>query len=117
MVRTMLEDVRALLIDLDGVLYVEDQPIPGAIEAVCRLREHRLALRFVTNTTAHSRDRTLKKLARLGLEADDRELITPAALAVRHCHERGHHRVALIMNEEVKRDFKELQRPPVAPTR
>ena len=109
MLPLMLEDVRALLIDLDGVLYVEDQPIPGAIEAVSRLREHRLALRFVTNTTAHSRDRTLHKLARLGFGVDDRELITPAALAVRHCRERGHQRVALIMNEEVKRDFKELQ--------
>jgi len=109
MVRTMLEDVRALLIDLDGVLYLEEEPIPGAVEAVTRLREHRLALRFVTNTTAHSRDRTLHKLARLGFGVDDRELITPAALAVRHCRERRHHRVALIMNEEVKRDFTELE--------
>jgi HAD superfamily hydrolase (TIGR01458 family) len=108
MVRIMLEDARALLIDLDGVLYVEEEPITGAVEAINRLREHRLALRFVTNTTAHSRDRTLNKLARLGLGVDDRELITPAALAVQPCRERGHHRVALIMNEEVKRDFKEL---------
>ena len=68
-----------------------------------------MLLRFVTNTTAYSRDRTLEKLARLGLGVDDRELITPAALAVQHCRERGHHRVALIMNEEVKRDFKELE--------
>ena len=109
MLPLMLEDVRALLIDLDGVLYVEEKPIPGAVEAVSRLREHRLALRFVTNTTAHSRDRTLHKLARLGFGVDDRELITPAALAVSHCRERGHQRVALIMNEEVKPDFKELQ--------
>ena len=109
MVRTMLEDVRALLIDLDGVLYVEDEPIAGAAEALRRLRERGLPLRFVTNTTAHSRDRTLHKLARLGLRVDDRELITPAALAVQHCRGRGYHRVALIMNDEVKRDFKELQ--------
>jgi HAD superfamily hydrolase (TIGR01458 family) len=109
MVRTMLEDVRALLIDLDGVLYVEEQPIAGAAEAVRRLRERGLPLRFVTNTTAHSRDRTLKKLARLGLGVDSDELITPAALAVRQCLEHGYQRVALIMNEEVKRDFKELE--------
>ena len=43
------------------------------------------------------------------MSLNNRELITPAALAVRHCRERGYHRVALIMNEEVKRDFKELQ--------
>jgi HAD superfamily hydrolase (TIGR01458 family) len=108
-VRTMLQDVRALLIDLDGVLYVEEEPIAGAAQAVRRLRERGLPLRFVTNTTAHSRDRTLKKLARLGLGVDSGELVTPAALAVRHCRERGYQRVALIMNEEVKRDFKELQ--------
>jgi ribonucleotide monophosphatase NagD (HAD superfamily) len=37
------------------------------------------------------------------------ELVTPAALAVAHCRERGHERVALIMNDEVKRDFAELR--------
>ena len=32
----MLNKLRALLIDLDGVLYVEDEPIAGAREAVER---------------------------------------------------------------------------------
>ncbi len=32
----MLEDVRAVLIDLDGVLCVEEEPIAGAAEAVRR---------------------------------------------------------------------------------
>jgi HAD superfamily hydrolase (TIGR01458 family) len=105
----MFEHVEALLIDLDGVLYVEEAPIAGAVEAVERLRDHGLALRFVTNTTAHSRERTLEKLARLGLPVEDRELVTPAALAVQHCRDRGHQHVALIMNEEVKRDFAELR--------
>jgi HAD superfamily hydrolase (TIGR01458 family) len=104
----MLEGITALLIDLDGVLYVEEERIPGSLEAVSRLRDCGLALRFVTNTTAHSRHRTLEKLTRLGFTVADRELVTPAALAVRHCHERGHRRVALVMNEEVKRDFAEL---------
>lgn len=104
----MLERVGALLLDLDGVLYVEDEPIAGAREAVERLRARGLALRFVTNTTAHSRFQTLDKLTRLGFEVDGRELVTPAALAVRHCRDQGHTRVALVMNHEVKRDFEEL---------
>ena len=53
----MLEPVSALLIDLDGVLYVEEDPVEGAVDAVARLRERRFALRFVTNTTARSRVR------------------------------------------------------------
>ncbi len=105
----VLEGVSALLIDLDGVLYVEQERIAGAVEAVERLRGRGLVLRFVTNTTAYSRDRTLDKLAGLGFSVTDRELVTPAALAVRHCHELGQRRVALVMNEEVKRDFSELE--------
>jgi HAD superfamily hydrolase (TIGR01458 family) len=110
----MLTGVGALLIDLDGVLYVEEERIPGAVEALERLRGRGLALRFVTNTTAHSRHRTLEKLARLGFSVADQELVTPAGLAVQHCRERGHERVALVMNEEVKRDFAELEETPSA---
>jgi HAD superfamily hydrolase (TIGR01458 family) len=105
----MFPNLDATLIDLDGVLYVEDEPIADAVEAIERLRQTGLALRFVTNTTAHSRDRTLDKLAKLGFSVADRELVTPAALAVRHCQAGGRSRVALIMNDEVKRDFAELQ--------
>jgi HAD superfamily hydrolase (TIGR01458 family) len=105
----MLEQVRALLLDLDGVLYVEDEPVAGAREAVAQLRGAGLQLRFVTNTTARSRGRTLDKLQHLGFAVEDPELVTPAVLAVQHCRERGHRRVALVMNEEVKRDFAELE--------
>jgi HAD superfamily hydrolase (TIGR01458 family) len=101
--------IRAVLLDLDGVLYVEDEPVPGAREAVAELRDRGLALRFVTNTTARPRRRILERLEWLGFELDPGELSTPAALAVRHCRDRGHRRVALVMNEEVKEDFAELE--------
>lgn len=73
----MLEGVTALLIDLDGVLYVEEDRVPGSLDALQRLRDGGLALRFVTNTTAHSRARTLEKLTRLGFAVAERELVTP----------------------------------------
>jgi ribonucleotide monophosphatase NagD (HAD superfamily) len=44
-------EVSGLLVDLDGTLYVGDEPVPGAIEAVGRLAGAGLSLRFVTNTT------------------------------------------------------------------
>ena len=105
----VLDGIRALLLDLDGVLYVEDDSIEGAVEAVERLRRGGFALRFVTNTTARSRAHTLDKLARLGFAVPERELVTPAALAVRYCRAHGLGRAALIMNEEVKRDFAGLE--------
>jgi HAD superfamily hydrolase (TIGR01458 family) len=102
-------EVSSVLIDLDGVLYVEQEPIDGAVDAVKRLRDRGIGLRFVTNTTAHSRDRTLAKLDRLGFSVAEHELVTPTALALRYCRQRGHRRAALVMNEEVKRDFAELE--------
>ncbi len=106
---TAVGPLDALLVDLDGVLYVEDEPVEGAKEAVGRLRETGLALRFVTNTTARSHAQTLDKLRRLGFEVEDDELVTPAALARKHCLDAGHTTVALVMNEDVKADFAGLE--------
>ena len=100
--------VDAVLLDLDGVLYVEDEPVPGARETVSAFRAARLAVRFVTNTTVLPRRRILERLQRLGFAAAPEELATPAALAVRVCLDRGHDRVALVMNDEVREDFAEL---------
>ena len=63
----------------------------------------------MTNTTARSRSQTLEKLRSLGFELGEAELVTPAALARRHCERAGHRRVALIMNEAVKADFEGLE--------
>ncbi|HEU4974915.1 MAG TPA: TIGR01458 family HAD-type hydrolase [Baekduia sp.] len=95
----------AVLLDLDGVLYVAGEPVPGAPAAVAALRDLGLRLRLVTNTTAHSRGETIAKLRRLGFAVADEEVITPAALAVAHCRARGHRRVALLVADAVKEDL------------
>ena len=99
---------QALLLDLDGVLYVEDEPVPGAREAVADLREHGLALRFVTNTTSRPRRLILDRLRRLGFEVAAEELSTPAALAVAHCLGNDRRRAMLLVRDDVKEDFAEL---------
>jgi HAD superfamily hydrolase (TIGR01458 family) len=101
--------LRALLLDLDGVLYVEDEPLPGAREAVATLRERGLALRFVTNTTSRPRRLILERLQRLGFDVAPAELSTPAALAVAHCKQRGRRRALLLVRDDVKEDLAELE--------
>ena len=116
--RTVRDDVgvRAVLLDIDGVLYVEDDAIPGATDAVRRLRADGLALRFVTNTTNRSRAATLARLRGLGFAVEDAELLTPAALAVQLCEQRGHRRVALFAASELRDDFTALGRRRTART-
>ena len=41
----------ACLFDLDGTLYTEAGPIPGAVEALAELRRRGVPFRCVTNTT------------------------------------------------------------------
>jgi ribonucleotide monophosphatase NagD (HAD superfamily) len=70
-----LSDLRALLLDLDGVLYVGDEPVKGAADAVAALRAGGPGLRFVTNTTERSRGQTIAKLRRLGFEVAAEEAV------------------------------------------
>ena len=100
---------RAVLLDLDGVLYVEDEPIEGALEAVAALRDRGLRLRFVTNTTSRPRRDILARLERLGIPVPERELVTPARLAVEHCLAAARRRALLLMRDEVKADLAGLQ--------
>ena len=99
--------VQAVLLDLDGVLYVEDDVVPGAADAIERLRRTGAEIRFVTNTTTRSRAATLSHLDDLGLVVDDDELVTPVVLARQLCRDRGHRRVALFVADET--DFEDLE--------
>src|SRR3712207_839234 len=74
--------VGGLLVDLDGTLYVGDEPVEGAREAVGRLRSSGLALRYVTNTTRKPRREVREHLQALGFEVDEAEIFTPARAAV-----------------------------------
>lgn len=87
---------------------MEEALVPGAREAVERLRSRSLAVRFVTNTTSHSRPDPLRKLHRLGVPLTD-SLITPTALAVRRCLENGWRRASLLMADDLQADFAGLE--------
>ena len=72
----------AILLDVDGVLHVSGEPIPGAVEAVARLRADGHRLRYVTNNSSRTRSELASELRELGLELEDEELqTTPIAAA------------------------------------
>ena len=72
---------RAVLLDLDGVLYVGQAPLPGAAEAVARLRAAGRPLAFITNTTRRSRRVIRAHLQAMGFAIAEAELFTPARAA------------------------------------
>jgi len=98
----------ALLLDIDGVLHVGSDPIDGASEVLQVLRARDVPFRLVTNTTSRSRRLVVQGLVELGFEVSDREVLTPAALAVRHCRAQGYDRVALHVADALREDLDEL---------
>jgi HAD superfamily hydrolase (TIGR01458 family) len=73
----------AILLDVDGVLHVSGEPIPGAPDAVSRLRAAGHRLRFVTNSTTRPRTELAAGLRAMGIEIADDELQTTADSAAR----------------------------------
>jgi HAD superfamily hydrolase (TIGR01458 family) len=73
----------AILLDIDGVLHVSGEPIPGAAEAVAALRSDGHRLRFVTNNTTRSRARLAGELEAIGISLDEEELATTPLAAGR----------------------------------
>jgi len=73
----------AILLDVDGVLHVSGEPIPGAADAVRRLRAAGHRLRFVTNSTTMSRRELAERLRAMDFALEDDELQTTGSVASR----------------------------------
>jgi HAD superfamily hydrolase (TIGR01450 family) len=71
-----------VIFDLDGVVYLGTEPVPGAVEAVNRLRERDVALVYATNNAARRPDEVALLLTGLGVRARPDEVLTsPQAAA------------------------------------
>jgi HAD superfamily hydrolase (TIGR01450 family) len=68
-------------LDLDGVLWLGDHPLPGAAEAVERLRAAGLGVLFVSNNAATTRAGYVDKLAHMGVVAAPDEVISSSMAA------------------------------------
>ena len=69
------------VLDLDGVVWLGDQPIPGSAEAVTRLRDRGERVVVVTNNSAMTIGAYETKLARTGVPTAREDIVTSAQVA------------------------------------
>lgn len=69
------------LLDLDGVVWLADEPIPGAADAIAALRASGTSVAFLTNNSSATVEEYLAKLEHCGVPATEAELITSAQAA------------------------------------
>ncbi len=73
--------ISAVLLDLDGTVYVEGHLIAGAQESIDWLISHDIQIRFLTNTTAKNREQVKERLSKLGMSIPDNWIFTPCVSA------------------------------------
>jgi HAD superfamily hydrolase (TIGR01458 family) len=76
-----------LLLDIDGVLVVSWQPIPGAADALARIRSSGVPFRLVTNTTTVTRGGIAATLRGVGFDVSADEMLTAPMAAASYLRE------------------------------
>ncbi len=96
---------QALLIDLDGVLYQEDELIPGTLEAIGWIEAQQIDYLFITNTTSKSRNSLLQKFEQMGFHTTVDHIITPILAASKWLQQQSVKSAALFVKVDACADF------------
>lgn len=109
-----LPNIKGVLFDLDGVLYVGPSAIKGAVEAVGRIRASGIPCRFVTNTSTLSLASLQKKINALGFSIPANEIISAPQATLLYLKNQHEPVCRLLLADDVKKDFKELRQSDTA---
>ena len=71
-----LRNIHLFLFDLDGTVYLEDTPVPGAVDLVSALKREGRNCIFLTNNSSKSSGQYLEKLAGMGFPVIAENILT-----------------------------------------
>ncbi len=80
---TKLTDITHLISDMDGVLYLGDEPMPRLQEFVAFLRRQAIPFILATNNSSRTPQQYVDKLARMGVEIFPHEILTSGQATAR----------------------------------
>ncbi len=84
-----LRDIHAWIIDMDGVLWEGERPLPGLIEFFQVLRERGDRLLLATNNASRTPEQYVQKLAGMGVSVAHEEVLTSAQAAALYLREKS----------------------------
>jgi phosphoglycolate/pyridoxal phosphate phosphatase family enzyme len=70
--------IKALALDLDGVVYNGNCVIPGAVETIRQIRAYGIRVFFVTNNSGKKREYIAEKLRKMGIDSVVENIFTSA---------------------------------------
>jgi HAD superfamily hydrolase (TIGR01458 family) len=103
-----LDNIRGVLFDLEGVLYVGNQVIDGAKETINYVNEHHIPHRYVTNTTTKSRKALSQKLQDLGFNIEIQDILSAPYAACVYLRKRQPRSCYFLVSESIREEFREF---------
>ncbi|MGP8307716.1 TIGR01458 family HAD-type hydrolase [Vibrio sp. YIC-376] len=94
-----------VLLDLEGVLFVGERVIEGAIETVEYLQKQKIPFLFMTNTTTKSRNSIAEKMKKMGFKVQPESILTAPYAAKHYLTKKGNVSCYLLVADEVKNEF------------
>lgn len=82
----LLRSMRLFLFDMDGTLYLGDELFPFTKPLLKAIRDCGATYLFMTNNSSKSVEDYVKKLARLGIDADREDFITSSQATAYYLH-------------------------------
>ena len=83
-----MADIDGVLLDIDGVLAVSWEPLPGGIDAIGWLRSNGVPFRLITNTTTKTRADLAETLRSAGFDVRDEEIVTAVVATAQYLRRR-----------------------------
>jgi 4-nitrophenyl phosphatase len=78
-----LRNITHLIIDMDGVLYRGNEPLPGLRPFFAFLRQKPIPFILATNNSTHTPEQYVDKLGRMGVEVSPPEILTSGQATAR----------------------------------
>lgn len=103
----ILENIKAVMSDIGGVLYVGNEAIEGTPEALDRLRKH-YPLKLISNTTRNTPATIAAHLRKLGFSIDEEEMYTALA-ATRDYLKAKEYKAYTLLTDEANDYFADLR--------
>src|SRR5882757_577665 len=96
---TKHREIKSWLLDMDGVLVREEDPIPGAAEFIKRLRELQRPFLILTNNSIYTRRDLAARLRLSGLEVPEDAIWTSALATARFLEDQRPGGTAYVIGE------------------
>jgi HAD superfamily hydrolase (TIGR01458 family) len=100
--------MKAILFDLDGVLYTGDNVIAGAADVINWCLDQAIPHLFLTNTTSRPTSALVEKLAGFHIKSDPDNFLTPPLAAKQWLRKNIHGKIALFIPEATRNEFSDF---------